>query len=307
MHAAAPARSLPLPSGPGATACAWALALVSAIVPLAPVRAEVSASPDVGVDLSGTAVFDDEVAIDDLGGAILLETLGGLPIGTDVDAYHLDAGAAVLFSTDTTVSLGGAVTAAPEDVIRHAGGSYTVEFDGSAEGVPAGAKVDAVTRDAAGHLVLSFDTTVNVGVVADDEDLVHFDGASFTVALDTSALAVSPPFDGALDVDAVDARPGGVLALSFDASGSAGGVVFDDEDVVLVDPAAPSVAMDFDGSSFHAGWPAADLDAVVLPEPGALASLAAGVPLLAGLFRRRPSRSPDRRGAEDVVAAGSRS
>jgi len=174
--------------------------------------------------------------------------------------------------------------------VRYAGGAYTIEFDGSAEGVPAGADVDAVTRDASGDLVLSFDTTVNVGVVADDEDLVRFDGSSFSLALDTSALAVSPAFDGALDVDGVDARPGGVFALSFDASGSAGGVVFDDEDVLSVDPAAPSVAMAFDASSVHAGWPAADLDAVMLPEPGAAAGLAAGGLLLARLSRRRRRR-----------------
>lgn len=269
-------------------AAASAAAFVSVLVPGAS-GADVSASPDIAVSLSGTTVQGREVAIDDLGGGIVLETLGGLPGGADVDAYHLDGGGAVLFSTDTTVSLGGGVTAAPEDVVRYAGGTYTIEFDGSAEGVPAGADVDAVTRDASGDLVLSFDTTVNVGVVADDEDLVRFDGASFSLALDTSALAVSPAFDGALDVDGVDARPGGVFALSFDTSGSAGGVAFGDEDVLRVDPGAPSVAMAFDASSVHASWAPADLDAVMLPEPGALAGLGAGGLLLAGLSRRRRS------------------
>jgi len=279
-----------LRSAPSATRSACMLPLVAALGLPGAAAADVSASPDIAVSLSGTTVLDREVAIDDLGGGIVLDTLGGLPGGADVDAYHLDAGGAVLFSTDTTVSLGGGVVAAPEDVVRYAGGAYTIEFDGSAEGVPAGADVDAVTRDASGDLVLSFDTTVNVGVVADDEDLVRFDGSSFSLALDTSALAVSPAFDGALDVDGVDARPGGVFALSFDASGSAGGVVFDDEDVLSVDPAAPSVAMAFDASSVHAGWPAADLDAVMLPEPGAAAGLAAGGLLLARLSRRRRRR-----------------
>ena len=36
------------------------------------------------------------------------------------------------------------------------------------------------------------------------------------------------------DVDAVTAQPGGVFSLSFDTSGSAGSVTFDDEDVVDV-------------------------------------------------------------------------
>jgi hypothetical protein len=253
--------------------------------------ADVAVSPDIAVDLSGTAVGHHEAAVDDLMGGIALETFGGLPPSADVDAYHEETDGSVLFSTDTTVSLGGgAVVAEPEDVVKFDGGVYSLVFDGSANGVPAGANVDAVTRDSGGDLILSFDVSVALpgGVTADDEDLVRFDGANWSLALDLSSLAVSPPFDAAgLDVDAVDARPGGVWALSFDTSGSAGGVTFDDEDVVEVDPSGPSVALAFDASAAHASWTAADLDAVMLPEPGAPVALAAGAGLLAGLARRR--------------------
>lgn len=271
--------------------------LGSAVVAGLPGRAaaDVSASPDVAVDLSGALVLDREVAIDDLGGSILIEGFGGLPDGASVDAYHDEGGGAVLFSSDATVSLPGGVVAAPEDVVRHSGGVFAIEFDGSAEGVPAGANVDGVARDGSGDLVLSFDVTVSVGgVVAADEDLVRFDGAAFALALDTSALALASPFDPALDVDAVDVHSGGVFALSFDTSGSAGGVDFDDEDVLLLDPDAPRVAMGFDASSVHAGWRAADLDAVVLPEPGVLAGVSAGGFLLTLLTR---SRAQPRRAA----------
>lgn len=255
------------------------------------VRADVSASPDVTVDLSGTVVDDDEAAIDDLMGGIGLEGFGGLPDGVDVDAYHEVPGGAVLFSTSTTVSLG-AVVAAPEDVVRLDGGVYSLELDGSAQGVPAGANVDAVTREG-GDLIVSFDVAVSLpgGVVAADEDLVRFDGSAWSLALDLSSVAVSPAFDSALDVDAADARPGGRWALSLDTTGSAGGVTFDDEDVVEVDPGAPAVSLAFDASAAHASWSAADLDAVTLPEPGAVAGLAGSIALLGLLARGRRTRS----------------
>jgi hypothetical protein len=117
---------------------------------------------------------------------------------------------------------------------------------------------------------------------------VRFDGATWSLALDLSTVAVSPGFDSALDVDAADARPGGHWALSFDTTGSAGGVTFDDEDVVEVDPGGPAVTLAFDASAAHASWSAADLDAVVLPEPGAAAGLAGGIALLVLLARGGP-------------------
>lgn len=242
--------------------------------------AEVSAAPDITVDLSGVTVDDDEVAIDDLMGGIALESFGGLPPGVAVDAYHDLGSGEVLFSTDATATLG-TVTAAPEDVVRFDGSSYSLEFDGSAEGVPAGANVDAVTRDGSGDLVLSFDTTLTLdSVTYSDEDLTRFDGATFSSVLDASAEG----FDPALDLDAVQHRAGDVYALSFDGNGNHAGVDFADEDVVSFDPSGPTTTLVFDASAAHTGWNAADLQA--LPEPGVVPGIfAAGV--LLRLVRRR--------------------
>ncbi len=257
-----------------------ALALVIASAPA--VRAQVSAAPDVTVDLSGVTVTDEQVAIDDLVGGIALETFAGsLPAGAEVDAYHDDGSSGVLFSVDTAVLLPGGLVARPEDVVRLDGGAFKLVLDGSAEGVPAGVGTDAVTRSG-GDLVLSFDATVVLdGVTVEDEDLARFDGAVFTLALDASAVGV----DRSLDTDAVAEISPGVFGLSFDGHGALGGVNFADEDVVSVNTSGPTFALLFDASAEHAGWSPADLGA--LPEPGAPSGVAAGALLLAVLARRR--------------------
>jgi hypothetical protein len=258
------------------------------------VGAEIAASPDTTVDLSGTVVKDDESATDDQMGTIAIEALGGLSAAADVDAYHEEPDGAVLFSADTTLSLGGgAVIAGPEDIVRHDFGTYSLEFDVSLEGVPVGANVDAVSRDAVGDLVISFDVDVDLpgGVVAADEDLVRFDGATWSMALDASSLALTPPLARALDLDAVDVLDGTLWAISFDTSGRAGGVTFADEDVLTLETTGPSLTLTFDGSVEHAGWSSANVDAVKLPEPATWSGLAMAIGLLGVLARSGRARS----------------
>ena len=246
--------------------------------------ADIAAAPDVTIDLSGVPVSDHQVAIDDLNGGITLQTfLGSLDSGVEVDAYHDDLANGVLFSTDTRVALPAGVNAGDEDVVRLFGGSFSLVFDGSALGVPAGAGVDAVTRSGS-HLILSFDTAVDLGgVVYADEDLVRFDGAVFSSALDLSAQGLDP----ALDTDAVAAGGPGVWVLSFDSDGALGSVDFADEDVVLVNTSGgpPTFSLLYDASSEHASWQSADLGA--LPEPSRFAAGICGAALLAALTSRR--------------------
>ncbi len=76
-----------------------------------------------------------------------------------------------------------------------------------------------------------------------------------------------------------------MLGLSLDASGSVGGVDFDDEDVLRFDPGGPSWTLAYDGSAEDASL--APVDTVALPEPGQLWMLASGLGLLIGLGRQR--------------------
>jgi hypothetical protein len=266
-----------------------ALAAVALLLLSLPARAiDVAASPDVMVSLSGAPVRDREAAIDDQLGGILIESFGGLPDGVDADALQQELGGRTLFSTDVTLELPGPVVATPDDVVRWNGFDYALEFDGLAHGVPDGANLDAVARLPSGELLLSFDVGVTLGGVrADDEDLLRFDGASFTLYFDGSAQGV----DADLDLDGAAYAGEGRIGVSFDGAGSLGGVTFQDEDVITLLPGGGGpVQLFFDASAAHTGWADADLDAVAIPEPGAPAGLAAGAALLAGLARQRRNR-----------------
>lgn len=260
--------------------------LIAAWAVLLPISSQaqdlVLLSPDTTVELAGSTFEDQDVVTDDQLGTVSLVPLGALPNASEVSAYHLFADGDQLYSLDTTQELGGGLIASPADVVRYNGVTDTLVFDASAEGVPDGAILDAVGVHSSDDLVLSFDTTVDLGAVtADDEDVVRFDGATFSLLFDGSSEGVH----AGLDLDGVEARPGGLLWASFDGSGSLGGVDFDDEDILAFDPGGPTWTLVYDGSTLHAALAAADV--VAVPEPAIWLTLAAGIGLLAALHRHR--------------------
>ena len=244
----------------------------------------VSASPDITIDLGSTIVTaDEDVAVDNQLGVVMLESLGALPDASDVIALGFDVNGDRLIAFDTTTLLPGNVVARPGDVVRYDGGSYLIEFDASAAGIPTGVMTDA-TSLAPGGLLLSFDTTVDLGagLIAADEDLVRWNGSTFSMAFDGSTEGL----DASLDIDGAQELGGGVFLMSFDKAGTISTVHFDDEDIVRFDGAAWS--MEFDASAADSDWAAADMDAMMVPEPSVGLLLLSGAMGLAGLasFRR---------------------
>lgn len=225
-----------------------------------------SLSPDVTVTLDASDIADESVAIDDGSDSTVAASLGSLPEGAAITGYHLLANGDQLFSLDITAALPGGLVVYPSDVVRYNGVGYSLEFDSATEGIPASIMVDAVSQTAAGDLLLSFDTTVDLGgaVIASDEDLVQWDGANFSVVFDGSNNGI----EGRLDLDAADASDAGSFHLSFDASGSVGGIHFDDEDILHFDPSGPTWTLAYDGSAEHSALAAADVEAVAVQVVG---------------------------------------
>src|SRR6185436_12518569 len=130
-------------------------------------------SPDITANLgtaSAALVEDDDVARDDAAGTVVVPPLfptmlAALPAGAEVSGIEVPTSAAVglLLSVDTTVALPGlpaGAPAEPRDVVRFdpSAGTFSMAFDGSANSVPAGVQIDAVTADSSNRLLLSFDT-----------------------------------------------------------------------------------------------------------------------------------------------------
>ena len=242
--------------------CAWlSSSRPEAATPLVAIRV----SPDITVTLDGTVVNDEDVATDNLAGTVTLQSIGTIPPQADLGAYNVRPNGDQLLSFDTTVALPGGLTARPGDVVRFDGVSYFMEFDAAARGILPGVSVDAVAVYGT-SLLLSFDVAVDLnGLHVDNEDLVRFDGAAFTMFFDGSAAGVG----SGLNLDAADyLECNDHLFLSFDGSGSVGGVAFDDEDVLEFDRVA-TWELAYHGSALHPEWASADLDAVhVTPDLG---------------------------------------
>lgn len=208
---------------------------------------------------SGQVMADDEQRVSEnlLHGATTVTDLG-LPGRANLDALAYD-GDDILFSVDTTVDLGGWV-AAPGDLVRLSGGVPSLELDASAWGVPPGANLDAVARvpnqTLPAGLLFSYDITVELPasgggtLVADDEDVVAFDGSHFLLVLDGSQEGLPT----GVDLDGLDYHlelpnydfPG--LYVSFDISGVVLGLGFDDEDVLAFEPSHDVWYVAFDTS-----------------------------------------------------------
>jgi len=234
--------------------------LLLSSAPFAHAQSVVSASPDITIPLGASNVVttDEAVAVDNQLGVVTLANLGPIPAAADVIGYGELPGGVKLMTFDTTVALSGGVVARPGDVVAWNGSVHSIVFDATAEGIPHGVQVDAVSAAASNGLLLSFDIDVTLpgGITVADEDFVRWNDPNFSLAFDGSAVGI----DRALDVDAAQDLGGNAFLMSFDTAGSVGGVVFQDEDVLR--HAGGVWSLEIDGSALDADWGAADLVAL---------------------------------------------
>jgi hypothetical protein len=159
------------------------------LTPLAALRV----APDITVDLSGTTVNHNEVAEDNLAGAISLVNIGAIPSAAIVTGYdRLDNGDQLL-AFDIALVLPGPLTVHPGDIVRFDGTDFSLLFDASANGIPNGVITDAVAAIGPNDLLLSFDVPVALGsIIAHHSDVVRFHDGVFSIFFDGTAAGVLP-------------------------------------------------------------------------------------------------------------------
>ena len=207
----------------------------------------------------GLAVQADEAIAEysiDSATADAVLPLGVLDAG-DIDAFHAgdpDCGTDDLFSVETFTQISGTAMSAA-DVFTNAGIKV---LDASAEGIPAGVNVDAVSRDPSScDLVFSVDTITELsGTVFRPGDLVLRTGpGNFALYQDGAELG---------NVDALHLLSEGRVLFSVDQRVELGAVTASDEDVVERIPGSPSpfYALAFSPGDTDASWQPANLDAL---------------------------------------------
>ncbi len=241
-------------------------------------------SPNTTVDLTGETVSDEDVAGIRVGARGFRATIPvALPASVAVTGYHELPDGAIVFSVGSMVNLPGSLFVTPRDVVVIDGEGFSLALDGEDEGIPAGARIDAVSVDPTGSvLLLSFDTMVRLpgGVQAADEDIVAWTGVDFALLFDGSEHGVA----AALDIDGVHLTADGGLLVSFQTGGAVGGVVFADEDILGFDEAKSQWSMILDVSTVKPTLAATDVEAIAVPEGSRIAMQAAA---LAALFLLR--------------------
>lgn len=135
----------------------------------------------------------------------------GLPAGVQIDAIGFGNG--LVLSFDTDVSLPGGLTAADEDLVRVVGSTYSMAFDGSANGVDRALDVDGAQALGGGGYLVSFDTAGTVGAVTfQDEDILRHVGGVWSLEFDGSNADADW---AAADLDALQVpEPSGMAVLA---------------------------------------------------------------------------------------------
>lgn len=128
----------------------------------------------------------------------------GLSGNTDVDALSVVAGTLYFSVSNTTVPTGVVAAGHPANVYAWDGVSSSLAVDATAVGIPGGANLDGLVWVSATDFYASFaatSVTLPDGVVAEDEDVVHYRAPGWVGYFDGTAKGLT----GAnLDVDGFD-------------------------------------------------------------------------------------------------------
>jgi hypothetical protein len=221
-------------------------------------------SPDITVALSSGTVTPQQVQCYSFPSGTAVTSFAGIVPGMNVTGYFPLSATQTLLTIDTTASLpidgvGGTVIVSPRDVASYNPTtslfSPTLYFSGTANGVPDGARIDAIAMDTSGNLLLSFDVTISLPsssgtITVKPADLVSFNSGVYTLVFDSAAASIP---DG-VNLDGATMLPNLDLLMAFDVFGSIGGVDFAPTGVLEFNPGESSWVLSFDGVSAD-NWP----------------------------------------------------
>jgi hypothetical protein len=158
-----------------------------------------------------------------------LQSVVSLARDAAIDGLYRRDDGAWLISIAAPADLGGALRD-PRSVLIYDGSTYTLLFDGAAEGVPAGVNVDTVRLASNGDLILGFDVPTTLdGTDFEPADLARFAGGTFSLELDASST--TPPIPATSNVTGADIR-GSTTVLTFDVPTTLGTETFQPGDLV---------------------------------------------------------------------------
>ena len=172
-----------------------AAAMMLTVVPAAAQTSlsELCITPDVTVALTSGTISPQQVQCYSFPSGTTPTNFAGIPAGVNVTGYFPLTAPQILVTFDTTATLpafgGGNVTVSPRDVASYnSSGAFfssTLFYSGESNGVPDGARIDAIGMNSLGHLLLSFDVTVSLPktgggmLTVKPADIVSFDGAAY--------------------------------------------------------------------------------------------------------------------------------
>lgn len=172
------------------------------------------------------------------------------------------------FAIDISLVIDG-VLIQPGDVVQ-VNASLTdpvIVFDGSANALPAGVNIDAVTIDpATGDIVLSFDRSVGGSPLFRRADLVRWTGSVYELYFQGSMLPVHADINGAHILDS------GNILMTFQSGimvpGTGGSFYVRNDQVVEYDPDTELFSMTAVDLNSHPSWRRAGFDALAAVEAG---------------------------------------
>jgi len=202
-----------------------------------------SFSTDESCIISKLTAEDHEVTGTDLAGSwsnVLADLTSQLPEAANIDALDYLNEKAVYFSLDSTSRVVDAIYD-DEDIIFWNGSAFSMAWDGSANGLPECADIDAlhIVNKSPLSFLFSIDGNANltgVGFV-NDEDIVSFNGSIF---VDVPFAGSSEGIPRNADLDALAVRSDTEWIMSFDVPLLVDKIFADDADLLVWNPVKAS-------------------------------------------------------------------